>query len=543
MNPIIPPSSIYEKSRRTRSMGWEGKALLITFSAGFLVRMAILSSYPSFVGTGDSAQWITFSREIIENNFLLPHVNTLHYPGSLWVYPPIIPYFLAVLMSAFSLAGWQPFYVVSFLLTLLQSLGIVPIFFILKRIFDARGGIIASLVYMTYPPMLYLISWGALPQVTSFLILALILWEFTILSREKRTVKRLLVIGFLSAILAFTHGLTSFYLFAVLVLYLPLLVLWRLYDEKKSHGGIISGVCISLATLATTMVLLYVPKITYLNNASGNLLTDAYLHFRINILTADAANLSQPLAIPSSMWYLSLVFPVMMVLVTFYYYGKERKLLSEPVIAFLILSIPLCILTLPSPTLFVRISYFLLFLYIFPASYFLRRIAPRFKTSNLKRTILSRSFSKKKLPVLLVTLIVLYSTWGIAFNYSAHSYFLGYSGNQSPSYMETVQWISENVQQNRVVAANASVGFLVMGYDGNPVLINQAPEMLTQKLELIESYAAGTLVYHPYVNLSKTLSVIEKYNVSIVISPLNDEEVPSFYSLLYNNDFIYVYNV
>ena len=83
----------------------------IAFFTAVILRLIVLFSSRPYVYGGDSYSYIALSAEISANHYLIPFTNLIHYPGSDYIFPPVIPYFLSLftpVMNTFGLLEFLP---------------------------------------------------------------------------------------------------------------------------------------------------------------------------------------------------------------------------------------------------------------------------------------------------------------------------------------------------------------------------------------------------------------------------------------------------
>lgn len=511
--------------------------LVSLFFLSLLLRFIVLASFPSFMPTSDSGQWIALAREIRQSSFLIPTTNSIHYPGSAWIYPPVIPYLLALISLAVGNSGPGLFYAVGILIVLFESLIIFPLYYAVKVISGFRSAILASGIFVGFPPFLYLISWTALPQIVAFLILSCIIYVMCVISDTAIATRRqIIVVSLLSFLLVFVHDLTAF------VYAITLLVLIALYGFSKKEGNpskspLLRVHVISVIWTLIGLVIWYAPRIEWIRQFTTLTSSNGVSNNIFTVIKQDAIGLSQPLAIYNMFSYASIILFVLYIFFIYLLVVKYRHEKS-PVLSIGIVFLAVVVVALPFTVLFVRLSYFILLMYIFLASLVMPRLLKRNASSTRRKIKVKLVFT-----ILMVLFIILYSTWGVIFSYHAHSYYMSDSFNDQEQSLTAAKWIYNNVNHNDVIAASGSLGVFIMGYSGNPVIDYQNASFLSQSSELNESNSAYVLIYKPTVDPTHTMEIISDYNVSIVISNLQSGAVPSFYNMLYTSGNISIYSV
>ncbi len=516
--------------------------LFAAFVISLSVRILSISSFPFLVSPADGGTWVAFAREITANGFSIPSVNTIHYPGSPWIYPPAIPYAIAVVSAVTGSSGFTLFYVVSAFETVFQSLIIFPLYFTVRKVWGTGSAAVSVVMFTGFPPLLYLLTWSAVTQVSGFLMLALVLFLFSDTFMESGRVRRNTISAIaISFALVFVHDLTAFvFIFATLAS--------TLYYVLKNHGSGTAAAArmirISLASFlssAAGFVIWYIPRLSWLSETGSISVTHGSLSSVYEFVTVDLLNLSQPLAVPHFIYYLSfLLLPVSAYFIYLNIRSRQEKI-QNPVTVFSVSALAVTLLSIPFPVIFARLAYFLALMYLFfvPAQ-LVRLLSSRLSTKSEKRNY--RKY-RQAAGILVAVFIILYSVWGMAFAYSAHSYYVNGSSENGSETVAAVQWISANVNSTSVVAANSYTGFLIMGFSGNPVIDGQNLSYVTQYSEANQSRAATVLVDSPLSNISLTQRLIGEYNVSVVVTSLDGSHVPSFYTYAYGGPSVFVYFV
>lgn len=534
--PYGGPFSLIQRNR------WKFIASVVT--AAIAVRLIVAASSPSFVATGDSGSWVALAREIYGNSFLIPGTNSIHYPGSLWVYPPVVPYLIAVLSTVTGSEGLTLFYAVTGLSILIGGFTVIPLYLAVEKLYGHRAAVLSAFMYPAFPPLLYLLSWSALPQIAGFLVITIILYELsTVYSGGGSLGKSALIVSFLSFVLIFIHDLGAiFYLAAGIVLSLYFLIAGHIRDSRNYHDtGLVSAAGFFSASVA--FLIWYIPRLSWLSETGSISSASGTIGTLSEFVRIDLFNLSQPLSVPYPIYYLSILVIVASALFIFLYFHRRVNHGADPVIVFSVIMLLIVVIAIPFPVFFVRSSYFLSLMYLFFAPAILARYIFTGRKSTGTTTLVRSADARKVISVLVIVFIILYSSWGIMFNYSSHTYYATQDHGTPSDVISTAEWIGANVNHDAVIATYGDIGTFIMGFSGNPVIAYQNLSFLTQFAEVNESVASGVLVAHPLINVSQTLSLISEYNVSVVISSLGPGEVPGFYHFVYGEEPLYVYEI
>jgi len=132
--------------------------------------------------TGDVGQFASFVKEFQLNGGYIPATNVLYYPGSEYIYPPLI--FLGI--SSFNLlignlihiGSSTAIYELFYLAVVVSSLQAIFLTLYLKKFQNRNEFLLSAGILIFFDASLYEISWGGYPDITAtfFLIIMLIFW-------------------------------------------------------------------------------------------------------------------------------------------------------------------------------------------------------------------------------------------------------------------------------------------------------------------------------------------------------------------------------
>ena len=519
---------------------------IISLIIALLSRTIIFLSSPFMVSTSDSGSWISFAIEIHQAGMIAPHLNTINYPGSEYIYPPVIPFILMLIYQITGSHGLSPFYIITILEILVGGISVVPVFLMAKEKFGSNAALFSSIVYGLFSPFLYLISFSGLPQEAGFLIILCIVYlmERT-LSNSYNSKSLFFSLFLLSFILNFIHDLSAFFFLAAVLFYFLYTIFSSVFGNTHNRMMVYVSFTSLLGSLSGFLVW-YLPRIRWIVQGISIYGSSANISSASSILISDLKNLAQPVAIPTFMGYLSVIFPLLALFLLVLSIRSERGTIMSPLTFFLFMSFILTVISAPFPVIFVRLSYFLALFYSVSSGIV---VAILFNESSTQYYGRLSSFmrivrkERKKVLKLIMVFIILYSVWGIAFSYTAHTYYLSENHSDFSAVKNVSQWILTNEGREKVIAASQGTGYFIMGYTGNPVIdyVNQG--LLSQSTEINESIAAHMITACPLANTLATFSLIEKYNVSLAVTYLNKSAVPGFYSLMYTYGNLRVYSV
>lgn len=516
--------------------------VVISFSISVVVGLLVISSSPAFIGGGDTSSYIAFAREIINNGFKIPATNSIHFPGSEWVYPPVVPYLFAVLSRFFGISGWQAFVFPAIVGVIANALIVVPVWKISNLLFGRLTATVTTLSFSIYLPNLYAITWGGYPQLFATLISAVILYFLIKIVTSNGNLKDDLILALLLGILYLTHDLSSFVVASALVLMIVAIILFRIVRPKAIPSVRPAlHLSLSLGISAPFFLYWYLPRLWWIKDAAfgpaSNVLQGN------SSLASDLASV-QPIWIHLSphiayigAFSLLVVVSIMAAFLNRRIRGRILGLVAVSV--FMFLPIFLMIWKVGDSVLFSRLSYYV----FFPAQIFLvSLVSPGIKHLLLNRNKFGWNKESYKrmvgivLSVIIVSLISVNYVHGTNSNILSHSYFTSFDKNTTiTQQIDTLNWIDNNIPKNSIVASEGQLGFYLMGYAGLPTILYEPAKYLTQPVEWNESLAAYVLTNTPTQNVSKTASEILLYNISYVIIPGEEPLVPSFYDVVFSS--------
>ena len=162
--------------------------------------------------TGDAAQFASFVKEFQLNGGLVPATNILYYPGSTYIYPPLI--FLGI--SAFNLLLGQFFtlpvsaslYELFYLAIIISSIQALFLAFYFRKFQNRVEFLLTAGMLVLFDASLYEMSWGGYPDIIATFFLIVMLYFIDKRSGNNRW---LLYSSILFIVIAYTHDLTYFY--------------------------------------------------------------------------------------------------------------------------------------------------------------------------------------------------------------------------------------------------------------------------------------------------------------------------------------------
>lgn len=541
-----------EKRYRTilNSYAYLGRNPILMAAFSFLLcnitSLLVLSSYPFLQGNGDTSTYIILSREILNNGMLLPATNAIHYPGSVWVYPPVVPYIGAFLLYITGTNGWAIYTMFAIMGMELFSLTAIPAYYLVRNLEGEMAASIFALLYPFFLPSLYIISWGGYPQLAGFLLISI---SFYFLSNAAMHPDRWFGnasrAGIALFLLALTHDLSFIILLASLVLLLLLRVSLVMTGRNPGTNQLkVSAVSLLFAFLGGIMW--YGPRAWWVIDAAFPASSTAYTTYAVGVpaspsiqaaIIMDLSGLAQPLGLLSQLLpVLALYFVLLICILVMGTKAVHKDRGFDNIYALLLVSVILATVELNDTVLFSRVAYFIFFasFLVLPGlllSMFrhLRKDAPnagKWHTGGLRKLSMTA----------VITIIILNSGAGLYGNYVSHSYFAATSSNDVnlTSINSVLSYMHSNISHIKSVAAPDPVSFYVGAYLDVPILSYEPSNYLTQPVEWEENYVAYVLIYHSSLNHSTTFSYVNEYNVSYVIIPSCVENVSASFRLVWS---------
>lgn len=495
-----------------------------------ILRITVLLSSPSLLAVGDAAEHVALARELAQNHYLVPSKNTLYYPGTPWIYPPLALELLASLCGLAGWSGWTPFYVVSGLMVVFDSLTVVPAYLAAKEAFDGRTALAAGLLFAAYPPGIYALSWGAYPQIVASFMVMWLLWLWV---GDRQGLKRGVAMGFVAGLVALTHDLTAFVVVGALLAYTVGGALWGL--RRRGLPARAKTALVALLLCLPFMAYWYVPRLQWVLYAAS-------VSSPPQALLLDTKQFLKAFAIPIGVYYSYALFYVVLLVVSAYTLVRRFRASALPLIVFGL--VPLCVMVYRSSdvALLERLPYYVLL----PTTLFAAR-GLSFTAKGLGDLVPAPAAKRVTALVVVGVFAAFTALSAVTYSATAHTYYARCDYCSSGTLLPELQlygWILKNTPPGSVFAAAGQLGYYIAAYDGRPTIAYHPLYYLTQPSERYESLAAYRLVFEPANNTAITLSYIVEFNVSYVVV-YNDHGVvvPEFYVPVYSDSVVTVYRV
>ena len=162
--------------------------------------------------TGDAGQFASFVTEIELNGGWVPATNSLYYPGSTYIYPPLI--FLGIssinliLGHLTQLPAYTAIYELFYLAITVSSIQAIFLAFYFKKFQNRVEFLLTAGLLILFDASLYELSWGGYPDIIATFFLIVMLYFVDQRGNNKRWLPYASIFFIL---IAYTHDLTYFY--------------------------------------------------------------------------------------------------------------------------------------------------------------------------------------------------------------------------------------------------------------------------------------------------------------------------------------------
>jgi hypothetical protein len=520
-----------------------------------VVRLLVVSSPPSFIPGGDGGQYVALARELISARFIVPSINTIYYPGTQWVLPPLPVLLLAFLMSVFGSVGWAPFQILLALSITFDVATLIPLWQLSNSIFGEPTAYVIAAAYIAYPPALYTLTWaGYAPIIGVMLSVWCLLYSVKLVTTGHSALRNAAILGLLLGLTALSHDLSAFVLLGGIILLLVALALSRLRVSWRStvHSpNALWHVLLSLLIASPAYLYWYAGRLDWLASAAGNQMSGG--SNAIGVFEEYLTALRQPFG-PLFEVEIVVLFPFL--IYGIYLMARRYPSSAIAVLPFMLSPSLLALWKWNDPSLFIFLYYYIVLFSVPPIAFALISVVGSASSRTVRTAVYN--FRRRRGVVVraigygaIFLLIAVNSVTSVNFNTGSHTWFnecfdCSSSGPRLYDY-SVLYWITGNVNRDSVIVAPGNLsnwGFYVCGYTGNPCIVAHGLQWLSQASERAESTAAQVLIYTPSENLTLTSYYIHKYDVSYVMTYTEQKiDVPKFYTEVYNDSFVKLYNV
>ncbi|PSN91212.1 hypothetical protein B9Q08_03260 [Candidatus Marsarchaeota G2 archaeon ECH_B_SAG-M15] len=541
-----------EGSNQTQKEGeWQGikqpvylqwsdrRILLVLVLSGILLRVLVFISSPQFIAVGDAAEYVALARELAANNFAVPPHNTLYYPGTPWIYPPLGLELLAAIIRLTASSGWEPFYTLTGLMVVFDSLTVIPVFLLTKRVFDRGAALAAGLIFSSYPPDLYALSWSAYPQIVATFIVAWVLLLWVRAETDPHPLRLNVFMGLLVGVVALVHDLTALILVGVLLTYAVIGTIVG-FVGRRGLSNTTNAAWVSLAVCSPFMAYWYAPRLWWVEYAASSASTPQTLVSGVN-------QFLQSFAIPVGVYYGYMIVYALLLIAFTYTMITDFRPTTLTLICFGAVPVAIMVYKSTDITLLERLPYYTLL----PTTIFVAK-GLTYTCTRIEKAVKSFRPSSRRTWAYTLAILLAFTAFTalstVSYSASAHTYYAqcDYCNNKAEPLtdLSIYEWIETNTPTGSVFAAAGHIGYYIAAYDGRPTIVYHPLDYLTQPSERYESLAAYTLVFTPDYNIVETLTYIIQYNVSyIVVYNTYNITVPYFYKPVYSDNLVTLYQV
>ncbi len=513
-----------------RKIGFGGT--LFAAALAVAIRLVVLMMEKPYFFGGDTFSYVAFANEIFHNGFVIPLTNSIHFPSSSFIFPPIVP---LVLSPVYSISGSSgTLFWITALEILFGSIAVFPVSWIFDHSYQNGKGWVAAIIYATFPPFIYLEVWGDLAQIIALFILLIFIYSYMkiLLNQNPR---RFMAVAALTVIaIAFVHDLTFFLVVTLLIVFSIYTYTRKEIDLLTKKNSLLTTLFVSIAVIIGSSWYLFHPSwISFL--ITGYPISSSSGTISLSSLQVAAIPI---LGIPFGYGILTLVFPILLVISMIYVHRKERSMPARLIEAYVLSVSAIALITSFDAVLFSRFLYFVCLGYVLAGSDML----VHYLQGDIRLPVIGKGKSGLAAKIASVVLVLLYVGFAVLINSSAHAYYVsGSSGsNQYEENVALVTWIETNNVNCSTIAAPQSIGYFIMATSGLPVIVSENASYLTQISEQEESSAANYLVSLS-TDQSVVYSIVKEYHVSCVISPLTTNS--SIYKLSFSVHGYYVYKI
>jgi len=482
---------------------------------------------------------VALARELAANNFAVPPHNTLYYPGTPWIYPPLGLELLAAIIRLTASSGWEPFYILTALMVAFDSLTVIPVFLLTKRVFDRDAALAAGLIFSSYPPDLYALSWSAYPQIVATFIVAwvLVLWDRA--ETDPHPLRVNVFMGLLVGVVALVHDLTAFILVGVLLTYAVIGTIVG-FVGRRGLSNTTNAAWVSLAVCSPFMAYWYAPRLWWVEYAASSASTPQTLVSGVN-------QFLQSFAIPVGVYYGYMIVYALLLIAFTYTMITDFRPTTLTLICFGAVPVAIMVYKSTDITLLERLPYYTLL----PTTIFVAK-GLTYTCTRIEKAVKSFRPSSRRTWAYTLAILLAFTAFTalstVSYSASAHTYYAqcDYCNNKAEPLtdLSIYEWIETNTPTGSVFAAAGHIGYYIAAYDGRPTIVYHPLDYLTQPSERYESLAAYTLVFTPDYNIVETLTYIIQYNVSyIVVYNTYNITVPYFYKPVYSDNLVTLYQV
>ncbi len=232
------------------------RILLLLIISSIIFRIGIF--YPGFFPNVDAAEFATFVREISLNSGYIPSVNSIYFPGTAYIYPPLLFYFAYLVDIPLGyLSGNSNLLQIYTLLAIAVAAGAYLNLMIYRNTASKDtpySRLLSFVIPVFYGVDIYALTWGGYPYIVDMTLSVMLLF---VLDRETWGKRDYVIAGLLAVAIPLTHDLTWFLMVAVLI------VLVAFNAVKKRKANAVKGLYVLGVTVAVGLFW-WLPRLSFL---------------------------------------------------------------------------------------------------------------------------------------------------------------------------------------------------------------------------------------------------------------------------------------
>ena len=467
--------------------------ILAIFFISLLVRIIIF--IPGKLPTGDVSEYATFVREIAQNGGAIPSINTLYFPGTLYIYPPALFLLTYVVSMGFSgiipAGGYTSIYLLFIITAIFSSMDSAFIYWMVRKDHENIRNLVSAMFVIFFSIDLYAFPWGGYPYIVAQFLMVILLYEFS--RRDESGYRWIYISSALIILIAFTHDLSYFLVMFMVIFIIAFDLIKRKYRTVKLE---------------------LIPLIAGL--ASGGIWWIPRMRFVFSAILIGQGTAIGPIEPINNIFPIILsIFPlfiplVVLTVVEIREWRSDRKVFAMDAFSLAFLSTSVLVVFLPfDETVSARISLYSMMLLMIILLKNLYTIDSRriHATGNAG----TRRAIRLALPFLLV-IVMLFSFVPVQYE----------NANQAVNYYSTstfqydpglIKWGAGNLTNG--TAISTGIGQYLSAIDGVKVIIYSG--FFVGSLETDERNAAAGIIMEPIS--SSSLSNISRYDIRYIIVP------------------------
>ncbi len=463
---------------------------VLSLAAGIVIFL------PGMIPSGDASQFATFVRQIKVGNGIIPAYNTYYYPGSEYIYPPVLFYLSYLISLPFVIGTTTYFYEYSLMsiAIFVTSLTAVLMYYTGFPYHNKVQTGIAVVLTCLMGADLYALPWGGYAYIfAQFFLIALI---FVISNSRKESPNHAnltLYTVLLTVIISFSHDLTW-----ALLVYLMITVAIFFRIKKEYFTSRLA--MISAATGVVAGGIWWVPRLSFLFNA-------VFLSYSSGV--GEFQSIHHPLALVLSMIPSIVTLGVVIAIIGISAIYSTRKIdLKDPFLVSSLLLVPFGIFIIWDQVVTARVM-----LYIFPLlTVFTLRNLPELSDLRLNFKKFFRKLRGKHIVSLVFAGILIAGPVQVFLDQNASHF---YSTGSFQYDQNLVNYASNSSHFGNYTVLAPYVGQYLSSIDGTRVIMYEG--IVYGNTQINERNAAIGILEMP--NSTSSQLNITNYNLGYVIIP------------------------